>query len=181
MGPFCPLYSFPPEPGLYWYHPHAHTLAEAQMLGGATGALVVGGIQNYQPAVVGLPERLIVVRDNLLPAGSPPPELPSCPTCFDGVPSWDLTVNYVPVSYPTFTPATVRMRPGATEFWRSGPQLCEGGMRAHCKCFVSFSTALCRFFHVSLSLRSLPPFPTPPQICAYRFILLVFPEGFLPP
>ena len=93
MGPFCPLYSFPPEPGLYWYHPHAHTLAEAQMLGGATGALVVGGIQNYQPAVVGLPERLIVVRDNLLPAGSPPPELPSCPTCFDGVPSWDVTVS----------------------------------------------------------------------------------------
>lgn len=28
-------------PGLYWYHPHVHGLAERDLLGGASGALVV--------------------------------------------------------------------------------------------------------------------------------------------
>ena len=46
-------FTFPSNepPGLYWYHPHVHGLAERDLLGGATGALVVDGIQNVQPAV----------------------------------------------------------------------------------------------------------------------------------
>ncbi len=28
-------------PGLYWYHPHPHGFSEAQVLGGASGALIV--------------------------------------------------------------------------------------------------------------------------------------------
>ena len=88
------------------------------MLGGATGALVIGGIQNYNPAIVGLPERLITFRDNNLPAGSPDPTAPSCPTCLDGIPTWDVTINYVPVSWPSYAPTVLYMRPGATEFWR---------------------------------------------------------------
>src|SRR5713226_1301516 len=36
-------------PGLYWYHPHVHGLAEAAVQGGATGAIVVEGIANFEP------------------------------------------------------------------------------------------------------------------------------------
>ncbi len=33
-------------PGLYWYHPHPHGISEGQVQGGATGTLIVEGIQN---------------------------------------------------------------------------------------------------------------------------------------
>jgi FtsP/CotA-like multicopper oxidase with cupredoxin domain len=36
-------------PGLYWYHPHVHGLAEAAVQGGASGVIIVGGIANFQP------------------------------------------------------------------------------------------------------------------------------------
>ena len=38
-------------PGLYWYHPHAHGLVEAALQGGASGAIIVEGIQALEPAV----------------------------------------------------------------------------------------------------------------------------------
>src|ERR1051325_4020740 len=38
-------------PGLYWYHPHVHGIASMQVQGGGTGAIVVEGIENIQPAV----------------------------------------------------------------------------------------------------------------------------------
>jgi FtsP/CotA-like multicopper oxidase with cupredoxin domain len=103
--------AFPSDepPGLYWYHPHVHGIAEVAVQGGASGAIVVDGIENLQPAVAGLPERLLVVRDqivagNLMPGGA--------------VPAWDLTLNYVPIAYPALTPAVIRMQNGQQEFWR---------------------------------------------------------------
>ena len=30
-------------PGLYWYHPHVHGIAEAAVQGGASGAIIVEG------------------------------------------------------------------------------------------------------------------------------------------
>ena len=50
-------------PGLYWYHPHVHGLAEAAVQGGGAGALVVDGINNVQPAVANLRQRILVLRD----------------------------------------------------------------------------------------------------------------------
>jgi FtsP/CotA-like multicopper oxidase with cupredoxin domain len=100
-------------PGLYWYHPHVHGLAEAAVQGGASGAIVVEGIQNVQPAVAGLPERIFVIRDQLLPVGDPPESAPGGP-----VPGWDLSVNYVPILYPNYVPGNIQMQPGAQEFWR---------------------------------------------------------------
>jgi FtsP/CotA-like multicopper oxidase with cupredoxin domain len=96
-------------PGLYWYHPHIYGLAEKAVQGGASGAIVVEGIENVQPAVAGLPERILIVRDQNVP-GNPTPGGP--------VPSWDVSLNYVPIPYPQFTPAVIQMQPGATEFWR---------------------------------------------------------------
>jgi FtsP/CotA-like multicopper oxidase with cupredoxin domain len=96
-------------PGLYWYHPHVHGIAEAAVQGGASGVIVVQGIENIQPAVGGLPERILIVRDQVV-AGAPTPG--------GAVPSWDVTLNYVPIAFPAETPAIIQMKPGQREFWR---------------------------------------------------------------
>jgi len=95
-------------PGLYWYHPHVHGIAEAAVQGGASGAIVVDGVQNVNPAVAGLTEQLLVVRDN---------NVPGSPTAAT-VPAWDLSLNYIPVAYPVYTPAVITMKPGEKQFWR---------------------------------------------------------------
>jgi FtsP/CotA-like multicopper oxidase with cupredoxin domain len=96
-------------PGLYWYHPHVHGIAEAAVQGGASGAIIVQGIADIQPAVTGLPERVLMIRDQTV-AGAPMPG--------GTVPSWDISLNYVPISFPAETPAIIKMKPGQKEFWR---------------------------------------------------------------
>jgi FtsP/CotA-like multicopper oxidase with cupredoxin domain len=96
-------------PGLYWYHPHVHEIASPAVQGGATGVIIVEGIENIQPAVAGLPQRVLVLRDqpllNVLGYHAPPP-------------FWDVSVNYVPVPYPSYPPAIIKMAKGSQEFWR---------------------------------------------------------------
>jgi FtsP/CotA-like multicopper oxidase with cupredoxin domain len=103
--------AFPTDepPGLYWYHPHVHGIAEVAVQGGASGAIIVEGIENLQPTVAGLPERLLIVRDQTV-AGKPTPG--------GAIPAWDLTLNYIPIAYPALTPAVIRMKQGQEEFWR---------------------------------------------------------------
>ena len=101
-------------PGLYWYHPHVHGIAEAAVQGGASGAIIVRGIAGVQPAVAGLPERLLIFRDQTV-AGNPDPG--------GTVPAWDLSLNYVPISYvaspqPGFIPSVIKIKQGQKEFWR---------------------------------------------------------------
>ena len=36
----------------------------------------------------------------------------------EGMPAWDLSVNFVPVTYPGYVPACIDMAPGSTELWR---------------------------------------------------------------
>jgi FtsP/CotA-like multicopper oxidase with cupredoxin domain len=96
-------------PGLYWYHPHIHGISEAAVLGGASGAIVVDGIENVNPEVAGLPARTLIIRDNLVPGN---------PTPGGAIPSWDISLNYIPVPYPSFTPAVVAMKPQQKELWR---------------------------------------------------------------
>jgi FtsP/CotA-like multicopper oxidase with cupredoxin domain len=111
-------------PGLYWYHPHIHGIAERDIQGGASGVIVVEGIQNVQPAVSGLQQRVLVVRD--LPtiqglAESGPPVNSNVET-----PNLDLSLNYIPenattnttTGVTTFTPAVLDMAPGEKQFWR---------------------------------------------------------------
>ncbi len=96
-------------PGLYWYHPHVHGQSDSAVLGGGSGAIIVDGIEKYQPDVAGLPERVLVVRDQTV-AGNPTPG--------GKIPSWDLSLNYVPISYPDEVPAVLEVKPGRREFWR---------------------------------------------------------------
>ena len=95
-------------PGLYWYHPHIHGISEPAVQGGATGAIIVEGIESVNRAAAHLPERLLMFRDNLVP-GTPP----------DGdVPAWDLSLNYIPVSYPSYVPVRIGMKPQEKQLWR---------------------------------------------------------------
>jgi FtsP/CotA-like multicopper oxidase with cupredoxin domain len=113
-------------PGLYWYHPHVHGIADQAVLGGASGALVVDGIENVQPAVSGLRQRILVVRDQNTVQNATVPESPGGTP--DGVPFQDLTINNIttntttdttqnpPVT--TYTPAILHMEAGEQQFWR---------------------------------------------------------------
>jgi FtsP/CotA-like multicopper oxidase with cupredoxin domain len=96
-------------PGLYWYHPHVHGQSEGAVLGGGTGAIVVDGIEKYAPEAAGLKERVLVVRDQLV-AGNPIPG--------GKIPSWDLSLNYVPIAYPDEIPAVIEVNSGRRELWR---------------------------------------------------------------
>jgi FtsP/CotA-like multicopper oxidase with cupredoxin domain len=120
-------------PGLYWYHPHIHGFSTPQVLGGASGALIVEGIERATPELAGLPERVIVIRDqDLLNPDAPPAKSePVLPRMFIdrdgdaanngtgfGKPAKDLSINFVPVPYPDYPPGIIRMRPGERQLWR---------------------------------------------------------------
>jgi suppressor of ftsI len=62
----------PPQqpPGLYWYHTHSHGESYVQDLDGMSGAIVVEGIERYVPEVRNMRERILVLRDLVLPAGA---------------------------------------------------------------------------------------------------------------
>lgn len=96
-------------PGLYWYHPHPHGHSEEQVLGGASGALIVEGIEGFNTDLAGLPERLLVIRDQVRQSATEPGLKP---------PAKDLSVNFVPVPYPTFPSAIMRIKPSRRELWR---------------------------------------------------------------
>src|ERR1700733_4982270 len=120
-------------PGLYWYHPHIHGVTKPQVLGGASGALIVEEIERANKAVAGLPERVLIIRDqNLMNPNAPPsksePVLPKMLIDRDGdaanngtgfgQPAKDLSINFVPVPYPDYPPATIPMRPAERQLWR---------------------------------------------------------------
>ncbi len=97
-------------PGLYWYHPHPHGFSEAQVLGGASGALIVEGIEESHPELAGLPERLLILRDQRVPG--------LVETAEDAGPGKDISVNFVLIKYPYYLPAEMRVKPSQREFWR---------------------------------------------------------------
>ncbi len=120
-------------PGLYWYHPHIHGFTKTQVLGGASGALIVEGIESANKQLAGLPERVLIIRDqDLLNPNAPPsksePVLPRMLLDRDGdaanngtgfgKPAKDLSINFVPVPYPNYPPAAIKMKPGERQLWR---------------------------------------------------------------
>jgi FtsP/CotA-like multicopper oxidase with cupredoxin domain len=133
--PFTYRFRVPDDepPGLYWYHPHIHGFSKQQVLGGASGALIVEGIERAKKELAGLPERVFILRDeDLMNPNAPPsksePVVPKFLVDRDGdaantgtgfgKPAKDLSINYVPVPYPDYPPATIQMRPGERQLWR---------------------------------------------------------------
>jgi FtsP/CotA-like multicopper oxidase with cupredoxin domain len=121
-------------PGLYWYHPHIHGYTKAQVLGGASGALIVEGIERAVPELAGLPERVLILRDqDLLNPDAAPSTIPGNalpPVVLDadgdvmntgtgtGKPAEDLSLNFVPVPFPDYPPALITIKPGERQLWR---------------------------------------------------------------
>jgi FtsP/CotA-like multicopper oxidase with cupredoxin domain len=98
-------------PGLYWYHPHPHGHSEEQVLGGASGVLVVEGAERFNHLLAGLPERILVIRDQVRTSTEVSRVNPKPP-------SKDLSVNFVPVPYPNYPPAIIETKPSQRELWR---------------------------------------------------------------
>ncbi len=135
-APFEYRFQIPDDqpPGLYWYHPHLHGFTKAQVLGGASGALIVEGIERVNTQLAGLPERILIIRDQDLINPDAPPSTPESAShtvslrdaegdilntgTDGGKPAKDLSLNFVPVSYPDYQPAVIEMKPAAREFWR---------------------------------------------------------------
>lgn len=133
--PFQYRFRIPPDepPGLYWYHPHIHGFSKVQVLGGASGALIVEGIERAVREVAGLPERVLIIRDqDLVNPDAPPskfePVVPKLLIDRDGdaanngtgfgKPAKDLSINFVPVPYPDYSPAVIQMKPEERQLWR---------------------------------------------------------------
>jgi FtsP/CotA-like multicopper oxidase with cupredoxin domain len=133
-------------PGLYWYHPHIHGSSEAQVLGGASGALIVE--ESETTAAEPKREAGKKTGKGTGAAGaetrrSHPKESPAtkdattnplhqllperifvirdqqpAPDAERGHPAKDLSVNFVTVPYPSYPRAILRTRPSRREFWR---------------------------------------------------------------
>ena len=86
--------------GMYWYHPHPHGFSAPQVYGGAAGALIINGSNQYTQ---GLPERIIEIRRNA-----------DAVTDEDGL----FTVNFVVANYPRKPLPVINTVPNQPEFWR---------------------------------------------------------------
>jgi FtsP/CotA-like multicopper oxidase with cupredoxin domain len=120
-------------PGLYWYHPHIHGFTNPQVLGGASGALIIEGIEKANEEVAGLAERILVIRDqDLLNPDAQPVHTDSMPPPMvmrdaegdilntgtgGGKPAKDLSINFVSVPYPNYLPAKIKIRPQEKQLW----------------------------------------------------------------
>ena len=113
-------------PGLYWYHPHIHGFSSVEVAGGASGALIVEGLEGRSRPCAGCRSgcsssatRTLVNPD--APPSKSEPVVPKCMIDRDGdaanngtgfgKPAKDLSINYVPVPYPDYPPATIAIRP----------------------------------------------------------------------
>jgi suppressor of ftsI len=111
----------PPQqpPGLYWYHTHPHGESYVQDLDGMSGAIVVEGIERYVPELLKMRERILVLRDLVLPEDSAKRktvmtsvamQTSQCGTAPDK-PERAFTVNGI-------LRPQIDMAPGERQFWR---------------------------------------------------------------
>ncbi len=106
-------------PGMYWYHTHLHGLAESALLGGGSGVFIVDGLENFQSSVVGLPARVLVMRDSNTVGAAVAPGLKDA--FGQIVPTWDISLNNVPINYVAGVIApspVIEMKAGQPELWR---------------------------------------------------------------
>ncbi len=98
--------------GMLWYHPHVHGIARLQVMGGASGILMIEGMEKVQPKVAGLFEQVLVFRDfscthSVCLAKTDP-----------NSPSTDLSLNFVPILYPEYKPVHLAVKPEQEQFFR---------------------------------------------------------------
>jgi suppressor of ftsI len=91
--------------GLFWYHPHFHHFSNEQVRNGMSGALVVEGLLDSFPALHGIRERVLLLKDIQLEGGK---------VANRGI--GDQTIRTVN----GLVNPTLELRPGETELWRIG-------------------------------------------------------------
>jgi FtsP/CotA-like multicopper oxidase with cupredoxin domain len=103
-------------PGLYWYHPHVRGSATLQLNGGASGLLIVGGMEKVKPEISALPERILVFRQQLEEDESDvwPPD------------DYRFSLNFQTISPAEAQWPVIPMKPGAKEFWRVANACAQG-------------------------------------------------------
>jgi len=74
--------------------------------------MIVEGMEKAVPRVAGLPERVFVIRDEKMP--DPLESEKADPQR----PTKQISINYVPVPYPKYPPAVIKMKPLERQFWR---------------------------------------------------------------
>jgi FtsP/CotA-like multicopper oxidase with cupredoxin domain len=94
-------------PGLYWYHPHPHGMTTPQVAGGASGALIIEGMEKLKPEVAGLPERVMVLRQQFPLSGNGGDEGP-----------YQMSINLQPIFLSVFPLPVIEMGRNQAEFWR---------------------------------------------------------------
>ena len=91
--------------GLFWYHPHTHHFSTEQVKNGMSGALIVEGLLDSFPALRGIRERVLLLKDIQLEDGK---------VANRGIGDHTIrTVNGL-------VDPTLELRPGDTELWRIG-------------------------------------------------------------
>ena len=103
--------AIPPDhpAGLFWYHPHAHGLTEFQTYSGMSGGLIVEGLLDPFPALRGITERVMLLKDLQVGDDGQIPPLGQ----IDSNAGTTRTVNG------QINP-TVAIRPGEVQLWRIG-------------------------------------------------------------
>jgi hypothetical protein len=69
-------------------------------------------MERFVPRVAGLPERVFVIRDGKMPDPSESEKNDS------NRPTKQLSINYIPVPYPEYSPAVIKMKPSERQLWR---------------------------------------------------------------
>jgi FtsP/CotA-like multicopper oxidase with cupredoxin domain len=93
-------------------------------MGGATGALIVGGIEKIQPKVAGMPSRIFLVRDQRPLAGDD--DDCTISNSAGAIPNRDISVNYVPNNSSlvdgrvAYAHGSIAAPVGKREYWRVG-------------------------------------------------------------
>jgi FtsP/CotA-like multicopper oxidase with cupredoxin domain len=96
-------------PGVYWFHTHAHSFAERQLMGGLSGTLVIEGFQDEVAATKPLRERLMALKEF---APEKDGELATVPKPFNFVIK---TINGQLIP-------RIDIQPGETQLWRLSDQ-----------------------------------------------------------
>jgi FtsP/CotA-like multicopper oxidase with cupredoxin domain len=89
--------------GLYWYHPHVHTVVDAQIYAGLAGLLVVEGGAEQLPALRGATSRLLALKNIAIDQGA----------LTTGVAAENQSHTVNGQSVPS-----IAIRPGETQLWR---------------------------------------------------------------
>lgn len=99
-------------PGLFWYHPHVHGTAQQHLLGGMTGVMIVEGMEKFFPELMGMRERVLVLRDMDKPDPADNPNAPA------DEPWKNVSINSVPIVYGSKLTPKLKMGVGERQFWR---------------------------------------------------------------